>query len=311
MDKNRLKFLAKLFVAVILLYYLVEIVNYKDIIEAIENSNKQLIVLAFLLSILNIYLQFKKWKVVCNSLLGIVDDSKIWRSLFYGLSAGIVTPIRVGEYLGRKLAFKDVGLLKVTISTIIEKFASLFIVLIFGSVAASIFISIYYSFLYSLPIILFLFALITFTVYLSQGYSISSSFFNKLADKFDFVKNLKIELSYVRQINARSVRLLMSYSLLFYLVIIMQYAILAKAFDQNGNVFMFLLAGILVMFVKSFLSFLSFADLGIRESTSVFLMNKMGYTKAIGFNSAIFLFLINLVIPALIGMFLLFKRNNE
>lgn len=260
---------------------------------------------------LNIYMQFLKWRVVSNSLLGVRKNEKIWKSLFYGFSAGIITPVRVGEYLGRKLAFEDVGLLKVTIATIIEKFASLFIVLFVGCLASTLFLSIYYSFLYSIPIILLFFVILTFLILFFKGYMFSSNLFNNLADKFDFINNIKIELMYVREINSKSIKLLMSYSLIFYFVIIFQYALLAKGFDESGDIFLFLLAGVLIMFVKSILSFLSFADLGIRESTSVFLLDKMGYTKAVGFNSAIFLFLINLVIPSLVGMFLLFQKDKE
>jgi len=260
--------------------------------------------------VINVLLQFLKWKVVCNSLLNISDNKKILKSLFYGFSAGIITPVRVGEYLGRKLALEEVGLLKVTISTIVEKFASLFIVLIVGSIATIYFIYLYYNFFYSIPVLLFVsIILIIFTLFIF-GYKPTSSFFQKLANRINIIKQLEIELEYARKMNRNDFRLLMLYSLLFYFVIIMQYALLALAFEQEGNVLLFLIAGIIVLFIKSIFSFLSFADLGIRESTSVFLVGKMGYSNAVGFNSAIFLFLFNLVIPSLIGMFLLLKRSD-
>lgn len=258
---------------------------------------------------LNIYLQFLKWQVVCIALLNENDNSKIWKSLFYGFSAGIITPVRVGEYLGRKLAFDNVGMLKVTIATIIEKFASLVIVLVFGGLASIYFISEYYLFYYSIPIILFLFILISIAFMIIKGYSFTSKILNNLAANIIFFKNLKTELSYAKQIGSQSIKLLIYYSLLFYIVIIFQYAFLAIAFDSEGQFLNFLLAGIIIFFVKSILSFLSFADLGIRESTSVFLLNKMGYSAAVGFNSAIFLFLFNLLIPSVIGMILLLKKD--
>ena len=159
---------------------------------------------------LNIYMQFLKWRVVSNSLLGVRKNEKIWKSLFYGFSAGIITPVRVGEYLGRKLAFEDVGLLKVTIATIIEKFASLFIVLFVGCLASTLFLSIYYSFLYSIPIILLFFVILTFLILFFKGYMFSSNLFNNLADKFDFINNIKIELMYFREINSKSIKLLIN-----------------------------------------------------------------------------------------------------
>ena len=306
-----MKLLLKIAITFALLYYLINYVSYKEIILAINGAEKIYILFSFLLMFLNIYFQFLKWRLVCNVFLNVHDNLKIWKSLFYGFSAGLVTPIRVGEYLGRKLAIEDVSILKITIATILEKFASLFIILVIGGFASIYFINQYYSFLYSIPIILFLLVLLIVATLVSTGYNFSSKLFNRLTENFSFFKNLKTELSYVNQIGLPSIKKLMIYSSLFYFVVIVQYAILALAFEVSGNFFNYLLAGIIILFVKSILSFLSFADLGIRETTSVFLLNKMGHSAAVGFNSAIFLFLFNLLIPSIIGMFLLFARNEK
>lgn len=260
--------------------------------------------------LVNVLLQFLKWRVVCHSLLNIYDNTKILKSLFYGFSAGIITPVRVGEYLGRKLALENVGLLKVTISTIVEKFASLFIVLIVGSAASVYFILLYYNVYYAIPVFIFVIAILSIFTFFILGYQFNSSFLQKLSNKISLIKQLQLEIEYARKMNKNDFRLLMLYSFIFYLVLISQYALLALAFEQSGNLFMFLIAGVIVLFIKSMFSFLSFADLGIRESTSVFLVSKMGYSNVVGFNSAIFLFLFNLVMPSIVGMFLLLKRSD-
>lgn len=301
----------KIAITFFILFYLINYVKYKEIISAINESDKLFIIFSFILMFLNVYFQFLKWRIVCHKLLNVHDNVKIWKSLFYGFSAGLVTPIRVGEYLGRKLAINDASILKITISTILEKFASLFIVLVIGSFASIYFINQYYSFLYSIPIILFLASLLILASLVYNGYNFSSKTLNKLAENFSFFKNLKTEINYANQIGKPAIKQLLFYSLMFYFVVILQYALLALAFEASGNFFNYLLVGIIILFVKSILSFLSFADLGIRESTSVFLMNKMGYSAAVGFNSAIFLFLFNLLIPSIVGMFLLFIRTEN
>lgn len=306
-----MKLLIKIAITFLLLYYLINFVSYKEIITALNESDKIFISIAFLLMFLNIYFQFLKWRLVCNILLNVKDNIKIWKSLFYGFSAGLVTPIRLGEYLGRKLAIKDATILRITISTILEKFASLYIVLTVGSAASIYFINLQYSFIYSIPIIILFIVLLFLAFLVLTGYNFSSKTLNKLAEKFTVFKNFKTELSYVKEIGSPAIKLLMFYSLVFYFIVILQYAMLALAFEVSGNIFNYFLAGIIVLFVKSILSFLSFADLGIRESTSVFLLNKMGYSAAVGFNTAIFLFLFNLIIPSIIGMFLLFARNKN
>jgi uncharacterized membrane protein YbhN (UPF0104 family) len=301
----------KLGISIALLYYLVEIVSYQQIYTAFIESNKIFIFSVFFLMFLNIYLQFLKWRVVCRSLLKIHDNKKILKSLFYGFSAGIITPVRVGEYLGRKLAFDETSLVKVTLSTIVEKFASLFIVLIVGGITSMIFLIHHYSLFYALPIFLLIIGIVVLALMLLNGYNFSTDIFDKLTHKYEFFKNLKLELIYLKNLDRSTAVLLFRYSILFFVIVILQYALLAKAFYQNGDILILLGAGSIILFVKSFLSFLSFADLGIRETTSVFLLDKIGYTGAVGFNSAIFLFVFNLLIPSVVGMFLLLKYEKR
>ncbi|MFZ1292379.1 MAG: lysylphosphatidylglycerol synthase domain-containing protein [Melioribacteraceae bacterium] len=310
MIKNKIKLFAKISIAVILLVYLVEYVNYNAIIIAIKKSNKLIIGIVFLLSILNVYMQFLKWEIVCNSLLGVKDKKKIWLSLFYGFSGGIATPVRIGEYIGRKLAFENTGLMKVTIATVIEKFTSLILVLFTGSITSILFLYNYFSFkLAALALTVFILALVSI-YYFVKGIKHSNKIISYLKEKFLFFKNLFVELRYVKEIGRESLKKLITYSIFFYFLYIFQYALLVLAFNNSGNLIYAFWAGTLVMFVKSVLSFISFADLGIRESSSVFVLTKMGMQKAVGFNSAIFLFLFNLLIPSIIGLFLLIKKNK-
>ncbi len=309
-NNNKIKLTVKLVIAFLLLYYLVNYVDYNQIISAFYNSNKFILLLVFFLSFLNIYLQFLKWEVVCNSVLKIYDAKKIWLSLFYGLSGGIATPIRLGEYVGRKIPFENIGLMKVTIATLTEKFTSLVIVLIIGAAVSFFFVSYYFSFWFASPLVLFIVLLTGLIFIFFKGYYTTNKWLNALASRLKFVENILSEIQYIKQLGSQTLIKLIYYSFIFYLLIIIQYGLLVLAFEDNGNFLNYLASGAIVMFVKSILSFISFADLGIRESTSVFVLDKMGYSKAIGFNSAIFLFLFNVLIPSLIGLFLLFKKEK-
>ncbi len=309
-QKSNFKLIAKIVIALALMYFLINYIHFDEIISALENANKELVFFVFMLSFLNVYLQFLKWKVMCNSLLNVHDDNKIWRSLFYGFSGGIATPIRVGEYVGRAIPFENANLVKVTISTILEKFASLFLVLILGGISGVYFIDKYYSLIYAVPVIILVIGLALIVVALIKGYNLISNFLKGMANKYNFFEKLLDEVKLLKQLGKTSLNKLLVYSFLFYAVYILQYALLVMAFSNSDELLHFIWAGTLVMFAKSFLSFISFADLGIRESVSVFVLTKMGFAKAVGFNAAIFLFLFNLLIPSIIGLFLLFKKDK-
>ena len=135
---------AKIIIALGLLIYIISSVNLEEIFIAIKQANLYLIILVFLLSFLNIYLQFYKWKITANVVLQENHNSKIWMSLFYGFSAGIFTPARIGEYFGRAIVFKNKSLLQVTLATLLDKIFLLLIVAFFGSISSILFIHYYY-----------------------------------------------------------------------------------------------------------------------------------------------------------------------
>jgi len=47
------------------------------------------------------------------------------------------------------------------------------------------------------------------------------------------------------------------------------------------------------------------------EGASVYFLTQMGETASVGFNSSIFLFIINLLIPALIGVGMFLRKNDN
>jgi uncharacterized membrane protein YbhN (UPF0104 family) len=100
-------------------------------------------------------------------------------------------------------------------------------------------------------------------------------------------------------------------SLLFYLCYLIQYVILVSAFSHNDNFIDYFWAGNLLMFSKTIIPPVSFGELGIREGASVFFIQQFGENASVGFNASIFLFFINVLLPALVGLILIFRKNDD
>ena len=143
--KSKILLSAKIFIALGLLIYIISVINLQEIITAIQQANIYLIAAAFLLSFINIYLQYYKWRITANLVLQENSNSKIWLSLFYGFSAGVFTPARIGEYFGRAIVFKNQSLVRVTLATLLDKVYLLLIVAFLGSISSIIFIHFYYQ----------------------------------------------------------------------------------------------------------------------------------------------------------------------
>lgn len=302
----------KIVIAVGLISFILYKINPAEVFSAIKNSNLYLILTSFGLTSLNLTLQYKKWKLTSSYLLQESESKKIWYSLFFGIAAGSFTPARVGEYFGRALEFKDKPILQVTIATLIDKFFAFVIVTVIGSIASILFLSYYYhvnSFItVSLFIVLFL-LFYFFIILLLHPKLWNNIVVNYLKSKkmlSGFIKQLEI----IKSIDKNYSSKMIGWTVLFYTCYITQFALLAAAFTNHNNFFHYLWAGNLVMFAKSILPPVSLAEIGIREGASVFFLTKMGELAPSAFDASIFLFLINVLFPSLIGVVLLFKKNN-
>jgi uncharacterized protein (TIRG00374 family) len=313
LSKNTIIIAAKIIISAGLLYYLISSVEYNQIILALKEANITIIGIVLLLGVLNIFLQYSKWRLTCVEVLGIKDRLKIFRSLFFGLSAGIITPLRIGEYFGRGIEFRDKSLVQATVATLIDKFFPLLMVASLGSVSSLLFIYFYYN--VSIYIVLSLFILIFTFFYLLIILLLSNKFWNSiLFSKLNSSVKLKPFLEKLRifeSLDRTYFFKMLVISFLFYLCFLIQYALLVSAFSNHFDFVHYLWAANLIMFAKTIIPPISFGELGIREGASVYFLTQMGETASVGFNASILLFIINLLIPALIGVGMFLRKNDK
>jgi len=312
-NKSWLIIIVKLIIAVGILFYLVSYINYKEIITAVEGANINLLMAAFALSFVNIYLQFFKWKITCKTVLNESRNSKIFTSLFYGLSAGAITPARVGEYFGRAIAFKNKPLLQVTVATMVDKFFPLMIVVFFGSMAVIFFLYYYYE--VSVYIVFSLFIVVFTLFYLFAILIRSENFWNSILftklNNSKYFSKLFLQLQSLSKLDKKYFTRMSVISMLFYSCFLLQYALLVSAFSHNTEIMNYLWAGNLIMFVKTVIPPISLGELGIREGASVFFLTTFSELPSVAFNASIFLFIINILLPSLVGLILLLKKNDD
>lgn len=311
--KNAILVSAKIIIALGLLIYLIYAVNFQEILKAIKQANLYLIAIAFLLSFINIYLQFYKWKITANVVLKENHNSKIWLSLFYGFSAGVFTPARIGEYFGRALVFKNHSLLRVTLATLLDKLFLLLIVAFFGSISSILFIHYHYRVTFYLTIGLFILVFVSFYLFFWLIFNDrfwENVLFTKLRDSIK-LHWLFEKIKVFRKLDKKYATKMFLISFLFYLCFLVQYAFLVAAFSNHNQFWDYLWAGNLMMFAKTIIPPVSLGELGIRESASVFFITQLGESASTGFNASIFLFFINVLIPSLIGLSLLLKKNDD
>lgn len=308
---GRLLFLVRLAIGTALIIFLIDYLDYTTIKKALVHSNKMLLLISLMMSLVNITLVYFRWKFLCNRFLHLKDTKLVRKSLFVGYASGIWTPIRIGEYFGRSFSIKEKSFSQIVIVTAIEKLFPLFVTILVGGAASIIFINKYYQVSALITIALFtvLFILGFIFIILLNSREFWKNFVLAKLKKVKFLQKFISDISILRSLDNSIAFYVFLFSILIYLNYTFQMALLIGAFSLHYSIITFFLVSNVVMFTKAFVGPITMGELGIRESASVYFVGLVGIAGEAGFNASLFLFILNLVIPSLIGLFYLMKRN--
>lgn len=311
--KNIFLFLLKILISGGLISFILRFINPASIMQSLKNANLLFIMLAIAFLVINLCMQFLKWELTCNYTLNEYSRKKILRSLFYGFAAGSFTPARIGEYFGRNIALKNKSVLAVTTSTLIEKLFPLLILAFTGSVSSVIYLNYFYHihFYITFSLLIILFSIFYFIFLLLTHPAAWNNFIPGKVKHLRWVSKYAAGLTMLQNLDKIYFTKMLFYSSIFVLTFLVQFAFLIAAFSNNFLLLKYIWAAVLIMFSKSFVPPVSIGEIGVREGISVFYLTQMGELNSTAFNAAIFLFLINVLLPALIGMFLMFGRHDD
>jgi len=313
-SKRILAFSIKIIVAAAVMILLIKRVQVEEIISAFRSARISLIVLALFLLIPNIYLQFFKWRYLVRLLKPDVANLEALQSLFAGFTFGFITPGRLGEF-GRAFFIKDCSWVKLLGVSAIDKLFSMSIVVFWGAIGLIFFIGRRLDIYTFVPIIVFIVIALLVIYYILLHPSVIKSFLYSINIILPFREKIKLLMSSLDNFHKPQAFRLLFLNFCFFCVFLFQYCLLTCAFEPTHFPITFLALSA-VMLVKSMLP-ISIGDLGIRESAAVFFLGKIGLAESTAFNASILLFLINLVIPSIIGLALVLKyrlifvRNNS
>ncbi len=295
-----------------LIYYLYNRIEFLKLHETFTSANMVLVSVVAMLGFLNIYLQYFKWKILCEACLKETSKKRIFLSLLQGLAAGAFTPARIGEYVGRKFSLPNQSLFDVTITTAVDKFFLLFINLAAGSIAVILFL--HYAVFVNVYITSSLFILLTFGLLLSGYFLLHEQLWDSILvqyfRQFRFLQGISHKFKFLRLLDNKTLLRAMLANIIFYFCFLLQYAILVIAFHPQTHAATAIWIGSLMFFTKSLFPAISLGEIGIREMISVYFVSQFGIPEAVGFNAAFMLFIINIALPAVAGMVLYFVKPD-
>lgn len=275
---------------------------------------------AILLMVLNWSIETRKWQLAVKN----VQRISFWqgfKAVLSGVSFSVTTPNRTGEYLGRVLYMEEGNRLRTISLTILCSLSQLLITLAAGSLSL---IFLWNRILQtqalsdwtSLGLQALLFGSLLILVILTLFYFRVSPF-ARWIERISRKEKFAFLLEELGALNATILWRLLSLSTVRFGVFILQYHLLFGFFGVETQFWETLGATSLVFLILAIIPGFALADLGIRGEVSLKVMGLYS-SNAIGIGfTAVTVWFINLIIPALAGSLLILgikffgKRQNK
>lgn len=318
--KKTLSFLIKIGIVVFSLYFLYkelvlknDIINFdKSLFFKLITDNIILIVIVLFLMFLNWFLEALKWRYMISK----IEKVSIYTSLkavFAGITVSSFTPNRVGEYGGRVFYLEKADRLKGVIITFIGSMSQLLITILFGSISfiilsellfeSKVLFSAISKFKLLVFLLLFLFNVFIFYFFYNVHSFISFFNLNKYINRFkQYIQTFTIY-------NSSELTNILLFSFSRYIVFSIQFLILLNVFEIDSSTFHSMLSVMLIFLFVSIIPTIVVAEIGVRGSVAIYVFSLFTINSIGVFSSTLLLWIINLVIPSLIGIYFVFNLN--
>ncbi|MBE0642776.1 MAG: flippase-like domain-containing protein [Bacteroidetes bacterium] len=327
----------KLLLAAVLIAFLMKSLEGNAIASVLARANPLLITAAVLLLPINLFFQYQKWRLLVRSRFPFVSPGDVSSSLLLGFTLGIVTPARIGEFGGRAAGIRnrnprtaaatngrdEKGVLTATDRmtlvglTAVDKLATMAVTVLVGCCGLLLFC---WRHPFMNPVILtaiLLGIVISAAVFLRFRWRAAVPRTDPAADAANSTRHdgfLRRRIGDIRRLlrglDAPLLRALLLLSLLFYLTFLLQFFLLLSAFGPVDT--LTALTGIsTIMLLKTVIPPVTIGELGIREGASVFVLGHAGILAAAAFNASLLLFAINIFLPSIAGLTVLFRAPRS
>jgi uncharacterized membrane protein YbhN (UPF0104 family) len=304
-SRNKKVFFAiKITVSILILYFLIQKISFAEILIAAQTAQFGYILLALLLLPANLLCQYKRWAYLVRFESQSASRTEILSSILAGITLGLATPGRLGEF-GRFLFIREAQWPRMFGFLFLEKIYTMCALYVVGI------LGLWFYFMDNLSINLkWIYGLLFFPIILLLLFLVFNP--SPLRGLFEFVerrwgqkKRLSLFVSINKEISKKTARILFSNSFFQILIYLTQFVLLTRAFSPL-KILDGYFAAACTMITKAFLP-IAFGDLGVRETAAVFYFKGIGVSSVSAFNASILLFVINLLLPGIVGLFLILK----
>lgn len=299
--------LVKVFITVLLAFVIYQtICRYRNelVWPAIKIENIFYVVAALLLMPINWLLESMRWQNVMNVIGLNVKLKKSIQSTLAGLTLSLMTPFRIGDYIGRMLLLgspeKKPSLYATFVCSLYQNIINFF----FGFIAIFFLIKMKGLFFDQVQ----MFVLLNFLAFI-----IFSWIVYRLDDILEYVSSLswikeKFSIGLSAKLKKREKLNLLWLSLLRYSIYVLQYLFILYFLDVDNSVFEVLSCISTIFLIQSAVPLPASLNFLARIQIAIMVWKFIGLSISISLVATALLWVINILIPALLGLLLILRK---
>lgn len=273
-----------------------------EIARFINSQNYFWIILLIIMALINWSLEGIKWQMLLKN-LETMSFLRSLKSVLAGSSVTFINPYRSGAFLGKVLFLEEDHRVEASTLSILGGFAQSLTTLFIGLLGLF-----FIGFKIVLPETIHLLYLIgSISIIILLTFYFKLSFFQFILKNWSVTK--KILIAY-RRIGSGIRWRVLGVSILRYLIFTSQFAWLLKIQGFDESFFTAFFAVSIIYLVLAVIPSFWFGNIGIRETTAITLISGMMPNEASIILSSMFIWTVNLVIPAIAGSIFLVAQKE-
>ncbi len=263
------------------------------------------LVFTFILMFLNWSLESYKWKYLLNK----VEDISFYKAVkgvLSGLAIGFITPNRVGEFAGKIAYLKSENRANGALMSFVGSSAQLLVTIQVGLIAIA-------ASKYASPVDVFVTPIALVTLVIVSIVWFKLDLFLKWISRFEWLQKWNKDTDQLAIVSEKKMTTVYLISLIRYMVFPLQYFVLFKMLDTSIDFSECLSMTATSYFLLAIVPTYAIAEIGARGSLNLLVFSELNAPFAV-LSVTLLIWMINLIIPALFGAFMIakfkFQKND-
>ncbi len=288
------------------LYTTEEIAAYQNRIFSFNTSLFYLLSAIALMPI-NWIIESTKWKISLNNQIKLSNWAAL-KSILAGVTLGIITPNRIGNFIGRIMTIPPKNRAQGILANSICGFSQLIVTLLFGSVSLIILLPNYIKSSYEIYQFLLQGICVLLILVLTLLYYRSTKLLKWLT-QFEWLRSLINKPTFSSKIDSQILSPILFRSILRYMVFTVQYVLLLYFFEVKFlNYTNYFLVPIIYLSL-AIIPTLALSELGVREGAALVILGAFSENDLAIISASFAIWTINIAVPALLGCLVILQNR--